>query len=370
MVVKPLSPPAQAPAAQSHVAQIDALRGLAALLVSLVFHVHYVLGAFRTGPLDGLPVFSWIHDNGWTLVDLFFLISGYVFSHVYLTEAGLRGDVTFRKFMTARIARLYPLHLVTLVATGAILWFGAPATWTDVRADPYHFVLNLLFLQESGLNRSYSFNYPSWSISVEMLCYVVFIAAALRGKRAFGIAAALLLCAGVLMTMAGSSTATHIGRGLFGFFAGQFVWQHRASLRQVSTPMLLAIALVALVVPSVGALNLGIFLCMTLWPALLLLALRSRALCSAPFRWLGDRSYSIYMLHAPVYAAINVFVFASRPVAPGQWPLVAGGAALLILVLAHFSFRYLERPARNWINARATGRAVPSTDRSEAPVTA
>lgn len=46
------------PTAPSHVAQIDALRGLAALMVSLVFHVHYVLGEYRTGPLDGLPLFT------------------------------------------------------------------------------------------------------------------------------------------------------------------------------------------------------------------------------------------------------------------------------------------------------------------------
>jgi peptidoglycan/LPS O-acetylase OafA/YrhL len=340
------------PGAVPHVAQIDALRGLAALLVSLIFHVHYVLGEFRTGPLDGLPVFTWLHDNGWTLVDLFFLISGFVFSHVYLSEAGLREGVTFRKFMLARLARLYPLHLATLLACAAILWFGRPATWDTVRSDLYHFGLNLLFLQESGLNAGYSFNYPSWSISVEMICYVAFIAAALRGPQLFHRAAILLMFIGAMMTMGGDSIAAHIGRGLFGFFAGYFVWQHRERLSRVPAPVLAAVGVAALLVPSVGALSLGTFLCMTLWPALLLLALRTQFLCTRPFRWLGDRSYSIYMLHAPVYAAINVFVFNGQPVDRALWPLVSGGAALAILGLAHVSFLYLERPARNWINAR------------------
>jgi len=339
-------------AAVPHVAQIDALRGIAALLVSLVFHVHYVLGQFRTGPLDGLPVFTWLHDYGWTMVDLFFLISGFVFSHVYLSEAGLRGGVTFRKFMLARLARLYPLHLATLLACAAILWFGRPATWDTVRADLYHFVLNLLFLQESGLNADYSFNYPSWSISVEMICYVAFIAAALRGPRLFQRAAITLMFIGAMMTMAGDSVGAHIGRGLFGFFAGHFVWQNRERLARVPAPVLVAVALAALLVPSTGALSRGTFLCMTAWPALLVLALRTQALCSAPFRWLGDRSYSIYMLHAPVYASINVFVFNGQPVDRALWPLVSGGAALAILGLAHVSFLYLEHPARGWINAR------------------
>lgn len=287
------------------------------------------------------------------MVDLFFLISGFVFSHVYFTDGGLREGVTFRSFMWARLARLYPLHLATLLACAAILWFGAPATWGEILSDPYHFGLNLLFLQESGLNAGFSFNYPSWSISVEMLCYVAFIASALRGRRFFEQAAPLLLVIGVLLTVDREGTADHVGRGLFGFFAGYFVWRYRPQLERASTPLLLAGVLAVLLIPHPAWLSLGVYLCMTLWPALLLLALRTQFLCTAPFRWLGDRSYSIYMLHAPVYAAINVFVFAGQPVDRADWPLVAGGSALLILGLAHFSFLYLERPARNSINAWA-----------------
>jgi peptidoglycan/LPS O-acetylase OafA/YrhL len=119
---------ATSPSQPPHVAQIDALRGVAALLVSLVFHIHYVIGIYRTGPLDGLPFFTWVHDFGWTMVDLFFVVSGFVFSHVYLEGASLKQGVSFRSFMLARIARLYPLHLATLAATAAILSFGLPPT--------------------------------------------------------------------------------------------------------------------------------------------------------------------------------------------------------------------------------------------------
>lgn len=353
--------PAPSGGAPTYVAQIDALRGLAALLVSLVFHIHYVVGEFRTGPLDGLPVFGWLHDNGWTLVDLFFLISGFVFSHVYLSDAGLRQGITFRKFMLARLARLYPLHLVTLIACAVILWFGRPATWNSVQSDAYHFALNLLFLQESWLSADFSFNVPSWSISVEMICYLAFITAALRGPRVFARVAILLMFIGAMMTMGTDSVGHHIGRGLFGFYAGYFVWRHRQRLSRVPAPLLVAVGVAALFVPSSGALSLGTFLCMTVWPAVLLLALRSQILCTRPFRWLGDRSYSIYMLHAPVFAAINVFGFNGQPVDRAHWPLLSGGAALAILVLSHWSYVYLERPARNWINHRFnSGSTAPS----------
>jgi peptidoglycan/LPS O-acetylase OafA/YrhL len=351
--------PAGSNAALAYVPQIDALRGIAALVVSLIFHVHYVIGKYRTGPLDGLPVFTWIHDYGWTMVDLFFLISGFVFSHVYLTRGGLRDGVSFRGFMVARLARLYPLHLLTLVVVAVILWFGRPATWRTIGSDPYHFVLNLFFLQETGLNERYSFNYPSWSISVEMMCYLAFILAALRGVQFFRQAALFLIAMGMVMTFSGNDIATHVGRGFFGFFVGHLVWRYRAELAALPTWLLTLVAVAGPVVPTTLGFNYGNFLCATSWTALLLLAFRSQILASAPFRWLGDRSYSIYMLHAPVYAATNVFVFGGKPVDQVYWPVVSAGTAVIILTLAHFSFLYFERPARNAINAWARRARVP-----------
>jgi len=58
--------------------------GIAAVVVAFVFHQHFLTGYYRSGPLDGLPVFTWLHDNGWTMVDLFFVISGVIFSDVDL----------------------------------------------------------------------------------------------------------------------------------------------------------------------------------------------------------------------------------------------------------------------------------------------
>lgn len=152
--------------------EIDALRGLTALAVAFVFHIHHLLGYYRTGPLDGLPLFSWLHDYGFVLVDLFFVVSGFIFAHVYLPNGRLETDA--RTFAAARFARLYPLHLVTLLAAATVLAVGPSATAEGCCNDAYHFALNLAMLQETGLNEGMSFNTPSWSISVEVLCYVLF----------------------------------------------------------------------------------------------------------------------------------------------------------------------------------------------------
>jgi len=342
----------------AHVAQIDALRGIASLLVSLFFHIHYVIGSYRTGPLDGLPFFTWLHDYGYTMVDLFFLVSGYIFSHVYLAEGRLQQGVGFRSFMVARIARLYPLHLVTLCVTAIILCFGLPPTWTGVLADPYHFLLNLLFLQESGLNAGYSFNYPSWSLSVEMFCYVAFILAALRGPKVLRAAAFGMVTVAPVLATLDLPMLVHVARGFFGFFAGHLLWSHRAKFDGISTLRLSLLAGLAFMLPPPPLLNAGIYYAATLWPLLLVLSLRSTALSGPLFRWLGDRSYSIYMIHAPVFAALSLFWLDGLPVPRSAWPLACTVSAVCVLGLAHLSYRFLEEPARRRIRAWGERRLV------------
>jgi peptidoglycan/LPS O-acetylase OafA/YrhL len=329
---------------QQRLYEIDALRGIAALIVAFVFHVHHMLGYYRTGPLDGLPVFSWLHDYGYTLVDLFFVVSGFVFSHVYLANG--RMTCSGADFALARFARLYPLHLVTLIAAAGVLAAGVPATANDGNNDAYHFVLNLFMLQESGLNTGLSFNSPAWSISVEVVCYLLFYLIASRFPEALMKAAFVLVAFGFLATATENQHVDHIARGICGFFAGVLAFRLRA------LPALFWLALLVFGIfwlrfgngPSMGAM-----LSLTCWPALTNLAQRAAVLRARPFVWLGDRSYSVYLVHSPVYMAVNVFLFAGQPV-PQDWTIpvmLAGWGA--VLVLSDISYRYLEGPAREWL---------------------
>lgn len=339
--------------APEHVHQIDALRGLAACAVAFVFHSGAMFGAWPQGPLDDLPVFSWIHRNGYAAVDLFFVISGYVFAHVYLTGRGLRDGVSFRGFMLARFARLYPLHLVTLLVSAAIAWAGfVRGVGVSSNDDAWHFLLNVLFLQESGLNQGYSFNVPAWSLSVEMLCYVLFIMAAMSGPHMLRRAALILILCGVILSMGSDKSLMNIGRGLAGYFTGYMLWLHRDRLERL--PLLpigaAAAAILALGIKPPG-IHYGTFLSLTVWPVLLLAGRRSSLLAAAPLRWLGERSYSIYLLHAPVYAFIFILIFDRQPAPPSLWAGTTLAATAAILLLAHLSFRYFEVPARLYIRA-------------------
>lgn len=334
--------------------EIDAIRGLAALIVAFIFHQHYLTGQFQSGPLDGLPVFSFLHKHGWVAVDLFFVISGFIFAHVYIRTGRLQ--VSGFRFFWARFARLYPLHLVTLLLCAGTLAFGTPFSASYVDNSSWNFFLNLMMLQESGLQTSKSFNTPAWSISVEIMCYVVFYFTASRFPSRMNHICALLAIGGLLATVGNDPTIEHIARGFCGFFSGVVLYRYRDVSRDRMLSVCLFGAISALLFP---ALSLGATLGIAIFPAVVGLARNASILRHPALSWLGDRSYSIYMLHVPVYMAINIFIFGSQPV-PREfvWPTILT-AWVAILVLSNISYLYIENPLRTWLNS------IPACPRQE-----
>jgi peptidoglycan/LPS O-acetylase OafA/YrhL len=153
------------------------LRGIAALWVVIY---HYVVTYFSSLHTEH---YTQIFAKGYLAVDLFFLLSGFVLTHVY-QEAFTRSiGANYREFLFARVARLYPLHvfvlllfLTTAMATQALRY----ATTGQVGSIPLEgarslsaAVANLFMVQ--GLKASeLSWNYPAWSVSVEFIAYLGF----------------------------------------------------------------------------------------------------------------------------------------------------------------------------------------------------
>src|SRR6056297_2758493 len=156
---------------------VDFSRGIAALIVAAVhwkrFMVEYPWGTYSAGGLIE-PLarhLGPLYEYGPLAVQFFWLISGFIFAHVYgATKIGFLG------FAGRRIARLIPLHLLTLfmvaaLQIGFVLLIGTTLFYT---ADAYHFVLNLLFIPSFGLESGLSFNGPIWSVAVELPIYAFF----------------------------------------------------------------------------------------------------------------------------------------------------------------------------------------------------
>ena len=169
--------PTRAPSANAQLPSLTSLRGVAALWVVLY---HFSVQCLPN--LDTTPYTSLIH-KGYLAVDMFFLLSGLVMTHVYHRAFLNSVSQNYRSFIVARIARIYPLHLLVLllfVATAVALHVSTSRSLGTLQDIPLQgprslgaFFANVFMLQ--GLEASQlSWNYPAWSISVEFVAYLVF----------------------------------------------------------------------------------------------------------------------------------------------------------------------------------------------------
>jgi peptidoglycan/LPS O-acetylase OafA/YrhL len=159
---------------------IELFRGIAALMVVLT---HYAF--FLNGAPAGLGYL-------WTGVDLFFVISGFVFSSMLLpnTQAPeAAGRNALLPFWLRRFFRIYPLYLLALVAYFLI---SPPGEQTD-----HYFFRHLAFLHTTeSLEEAYYFNPAFWTLPAEMEFYLILpLLALLRGRVRWLLAVSLVTLA-------------------------------------------------------------------------------------------------------------------------------------------------------------------------------
>jgi peptidoglycan/LPS O-acetylase OafA/YrhL len=176
----------------AHIKPLTSLRFFAAMWVVL-FHYWPNLRGFE--PQAGLV------GKGYLGVELFFVLSGFILCHVYLTSVG-EGRFRYGAFLWNRLARVYPLHLATLLA---MIMLAVGATLAGLQVDPNildwaSLPANLTLTHAWGLSPQAAFNHPSWSISAEWFAYLTFpvfafAALKLKGRPWLGVGLALALIA-------------------------------------------------------------------------------------------------------------------------------------------------------------------------------
>jgi peptidoglycan/LPS O-acetylase OafA/YrhL len=135
-----------------------------------------------------LGPFSELIRRGYLGVDGFFILSGLILARVHPDLANQDDDphrpkfkppsrATVLIFWGKRLARLYPVHLATIVILGGLVLSGMALGWAP--RDPARFGLpalaqNLLLVQGWGGTAQGAWNYPSWSISTEWAGYLLF----------------------------------------------------------------------------------------------------------------------------------------------------------------------------------------------------
>jgi peptidoglycan/LPS O-acetylase OafA/YrhL len=299
-------------------------------------------------------------------VELFFVLSGFILCHVYLDAFGER-RFAYGEFLWTRLARIGPVHLVTLAGIGLLAGLAAAAgmssgdkvlVWPSLPAE-------LTLTQAWGLAPLGGWNHPSWSISAEWFAYLafpLFAVAAWRLRRrprtAVAIAMAFMVALeGVFPRLAGfpltrATTAWGALRIVpcFALGCAAFLAWRADPIRRPARALLVSAGTLAAIV---AALQLGApdALLITLF-ALLIMALASlsssgsRLLAHPVLTGLGEASFSLYMVAIPWQL---VFEKGLARLAGGgvRGPLALLAEALGAILVAWLVHVAIERPARS-----------------------
>ena len=340
---------------------LDGLRGLLALQVVAFHYLSQFPKVLEWARGNFLPVY-----NGNYAVCLFFLLSGFVMSYVYGQRLAL-GDTgpALKRFFAARAARLIPVQLLTLlvlfIGTSPLLLNDSAFLKPDTSLSLEGLIASAFSVQGPWFDR-HSWNYPSWSISVEWHLYLLFplMVWLFSLKRLSwqvllaGVAAPSLY----LLSRGGSGGAVPSTGGLSLLFAlGLFVSGmavHTVWRSRHLDSWLLAVAAIGLAIVGISVRG-WFWIALLASPLLLLAILRNetaRAVFGcAPMRFLGAISFSLYMSHAVFQMLVVNRPYYQRLFAgddTSQWIgyLVSIALAVAIGTAVHYFF---ELPCRRLI---------------------
>jgi peptidoglycan/LPS O-acetylase OafA/YrhL len=371
---------------------LDSWRGIAACLVAL-FH----LDAYSH--LYGVPFLR----NAWLFVDFFFVLSGFVIAANY--QQRLLDGFGVGRFLFLRLGRLYPLHFAMLVLF--ISWeltkvlrrilipeLSPIAVFSTPQEAPDTILANLLLIQSLHVYDFLTWNVASWSISTEFYTYVIFTVCLIGLRKHAWIALLFAMIGGpvLIATLSERNMATvydwGIIRCVYGFAAGALSWsiyeKWKENLKKWFSGSIVewgALGLVVVFVSVAGTTLLSIAAPYVFALVVLVFAFEagtaSAILRLRPLIFLGTISYSIYMTH--VFIAKRLFdagyqldkrwhinPFTHREINGGNvdffgTQLWHGDVAYpvymaMIIAMSYFTYRWIERPAREWVRNRVRER--------------
>ncbi|MEI2777559.1 MAG: acyltransferase family protein [Tetrasphaera sp.] len=376
-------PSAPRPASGSRLAGLDGLRAVAIAAV-LIFHLN--------------P--AWL-PGGFLGVDIFFVVSGFLITTLLVRERARTGRVDLSAFWTRRARRLLPaliacvgasVLLARLVETDLLVGIGRQilgaltfsTNWVEIAAgsDYFHSTTPQLFMNLWSLAVEEQF-YLIWPLlSLALLGYVHSPRARAAIAAGAGVASTALMAlrfdpdAGATRVYYG--TDTHLMGLMFGAaLAFAYAGPDRllldgAAFQRVRRPLTVALAgQLALLLwfadeASAWTFRGGLALACLVTTGLVALAVTGqgslpRALDLPPLRWIGERSYGIYLWHWPVILVVSQDI-RTTPGADGYlgsrlW------CVLVTLAIADLSYRFVETPIR-----RDGFRAVARRVRDAAPL--
>lgn len=357
--------------------QLTGIRGLAAFIVVFYHIENYIRPYVNDATLSFI-------QHGYLAVDFFFILSGFVIAFNYFEKLNIPSKRKIFQFYIKRVARIYPLHLLILLAylTIPIAYFltGKDLGETS-KFTTESFTISLFLMQSWGWLDSLTWNIPSWSISTEMMAYIVFpimVPLLSRIGRQWGVQGAFLtlfftasLIAYIFFgTLSIGDNIQSLGviRCVLEFFCGVCIWYvtknsdiHRYGKLMFYSGISLFLVLVNSKVPDyyyvplmMSFIVLGSVSCKSIV---------NDFFASRILIWLGNISYSVYLTHYFIRDWFKILFLESNE-ASLIW---IACYVFTVLLISHFLYKYFEISAKNKVlkmfNIR--GQKKPSTIISE-----
>lgn len=349
---------------------LDGLRFISSCAVVLLHYNSYANQLFANS--------ASFTENFTYFVDVFFVISGIIISLSY--AKAISSSKEYARFILLRIARLYPLHAVTLlfyVILGLLSLFDYIKVVNPAKYNFNDLLPNLFLTHAWGAKSELSFNYVSWSVSAEFFCYLLFPFLLIPFKRSklygvFSLFVIFCLTHYVASLFLGDRAAIPnsdlppLQKAVNGFCVGVFTYFNREKLASLFSSKTIQIVANGLLLALVCAMLSGLGRAATL----LLVYL------TVIFHCLGDEkkvplltscrfisgyaeiTYTVYMLHTLVATFVISWIF---PLLFGKNPVSLLISLLIALPITFWCscacYRLFELPARELIR-RFTNRIL------------
>ena len=332
---------------------IEFLRFFASLMVVIWHYQHFFLPYNSNSLIDMNSDYKLIslfpsYNIGILGVYIFFCISGIVFAATYLNKE----KISINNFFFRRFARLYPLHLITLVIIAIIQLynikiFGKYEIY--LLNDLKHFFLNIFFISNWGFQDGESFNGPIWSVSTEILVYIFFffsINFLNKSKYIF-----LILILLFIMFIRKTFFDAILLDASFLFFSGVFIFRLYENKKK---NFLGLVSFISLLICFKGdfkilTFSIGILSFIMLVENFINLNSKTKKI----FSFLGNFTYTSYLIHVPlqliIIFMINLF---NIEIIKFENFKVFIFFILMVYCLSYFIFYYFEKPLNKLIRSK------------------
>lgn len=349
---------------------LDFLRGLAAIVILFWHYHHFYLSDADLGLIweyERQPFYKPLYifyNYGFYAVQFFWLLSGFVFAFVYKLR-----KPSIYNFFILRFSRLWPLHYFTLmvVLITQIISYKLLGYYLVIgNIDLKHFILNLFYAQYWGFEDGYSFNSPSWSVSVEEIVYWVFFLIAVLFKKSNLKMYAIITFISVFFL-----SKSLIIASIFYFFLGACVYEIQKHLNNFNE-YLKAILYLFLLIISIYLfdnyiynfrtenLGLGLVFSLVILFGTLIDKLIFFKKYNSIFISIGSITYSSYLIHFPIQLIVllifEYFNF-SKSIFDEGFTLVF--FVVFILTISRIVYLKIERPLQKFIRTKYVNLKTP-----------